>query len=182
MFPIKDWGPSRSRDPGHLPKASEIKKWHDTNTQNIAKLANQIVKEGAHVIRIGSLAWNEELFGKVAKAIYKAGGITTVHLPPSDISVVNAVKAAELGVTMLEHHYGYPESAMGGKVHPFPSDYNYMDEADRFRHAGSIWQIASEDILYGEVVDRLIKSGVAMLPTMSTYEANRDINLSLIHI
>ena len=179
MFPIKDWGPSRSRDPGHLPKASEIKKWHDINTQNIAKLANQIVKEGAHVIRIGSLAWNEELFGKVAKAIYKAGGITTVHLPPSDISVVNAVKAAELGVTMLEHHYGYPESAMGGKVHPFPSDYNYMDEADRFRHAGSIWQIASEDILYGEVVDRLIKSGVAMLPTMSTYEANRDINRAM---
>ena len=179
MFPIRDWGPSRSRDPGHLPKASEIKKWHDTNPQNIMKLATSMIKEGAHVIRIGSLAWNEELFGAVAKAIYKAGGITTVHLPPSDLSIVNAVKAAELGVTMLEHHYGYPESALGGRVHPFPPDYNYMNEADRFRHAGSIWQIASDDILFGEVVDRLVASGVSMLPTMSTYEANRDLNRAM---
>ncbi|SVD26175.1 uncharacterized protein METZ01_LOCUS379029, partial [marine metagenome] len=106
MFPIRDWGPSRSRDPGHMPTADKIEKWHDTNPQNISRLAKKLVNEGAHVIRIGSLAWNAELFGAVAKAIYKAGGITTVHLPPSDISVVNAVEAAELGVTMIEHHYG----------------------------------------------------------------------------
>ena len=64
------------------------------------------------------------MFGTVAKAVYEAGGITTVHLPPSDISVVNAVKAAELGVTMIEHHYGYPESALGGRVTTFPPNYN----------------------------------------------------------
>ena len=179
MFPIRDWGPSRSRDPGHMPTADKIEKWHDTNPQNISRLAKKLVNEGAHVIRIGSLAWNAELFGAVAKAIYKAGGITTVHLPPSDISVVNAVEAAELGVTMIEHHYGYPESALGGRVHPFPPDYNYMDEADRFRHAGAIWQKAPEKILFGEVVDRLVKSGVAMIPTMSAYEANRDLNRAM---
>ena len=179
MFPIRDWGPSRSRDPGHMPTADKIKKWHETDPAHISRLAKKLINEGAHVIRIGSLAWNAELFGKVAKAIYEAGGITTVHLPPSDISVVNAVKAAELGVTMIEHHYGYPESALGGSVHPFPSDYNYMDEADRFRQAGAIWQEAPEDILFGEVVDRLVKSGVAMIPTMSAYEANRDLNRAM---
>ena len=120
MFPIRDWGPSRSRDPGKMPNSDKMKKWHDTNPQNITKLAKKLINEGAHVIRIGSLAWNAELFGAVAKAVYEAGGITTVHLPPSDISIVNAVKAAELGVTMIEHHYGYPESALGGRVHPFP--------------------------------------------------------------
>ena len=179
MFPIQDWGPSRSRDPGKMPNADKMKKWHDTNPQNISRLAKKLINEGAHVIRIGSLAWNAELFGTVAKAVYEAGGITTVHLPPSDISVVNAVKAAELGVTMIEHHYGYPESALGGRVHPFPPNYNYMDEADRFRHAGEIWQKAPEKILFGEVVDRLVKSGVSMIPTMSAYEANRDLNRAM---
>ena len=31
MFPIQDWGPSRSRDPGKMPNADKMKKWHDTN-------------------------------------------------------------------------------------------------------------------------------------------------------
>ena len=179
MFPIRDWGPSRSRDPGHEPPYNKIKKWNNTDPVQALKLAKKLIKDGAHVIRIGSLAWNAELFGTVAKAIYEAGGITTVHLPPSDISVVNAVDAAELGVTMIEHHYGYAESALGGSLQPFPSNYNYMNEADRFRYAGLIWQEAPENILFGEVVDRLVKSGVSMIPTMSAYEANRDLNRAM---
>ena len=73
MFPIRDWGPSRSRDPGKMPRSDKMEKWHDTNPQNISRLAKKLINEGAHVIRIGSLAWNAELFGAVAKAIYSAG-------------------------------------------------------------------------------------------------------------
>ena len=29
MYPIRDWGPARSRDPGHHPPADEIAPWHD---------------------------------------------------------------------------------------------------------------------------------------------------------
>ena len=173
MFPIRDWGPSRARDPGNAPPAEEIAPWHDP--ARAAELAPGLIEDGAHVIRVGSLAWNEELFGAVTRAVSNAGGITTVHLPPSDIAVVNAVKAAELGVTMLEHHYGYAESSLGNRVQPFPPDYNYMNEAERFRYAGAIWQDADDEVLFGEVVDRLVASGVALAPTMSTYEANRDI-------
>jgi Amidohydrolase family len=177
MFPIRDWGPSRSRDPGHAPPLDEIEGWYDVT--RVDELIGEVMADGAHVVRIGSLAWNAELFGAVAKAVYAAGGITTVHLPPSDIAVVNAVRAAELGVTMIEHHYGYAESALGGRVQPFPADYNYMDEADRFRHAGTVWQLAPDDVLFGEVVDRLVASGVAMVPTMSAYEVNRDLNRAM---
>lgn len=177
MYPIRDWGPSRSRDPGHAPPLAEIEPWYEP--ANATKFATELMAEGAHVIRIGSLAWNAELFGTVAKAVYAAGGITTVHLPPSDLSVVNAVRAAELGVTMIEHHYGYAESAMGGGAPPVPADYNYMDEADRFRQAGAIWQQAPDSVLFGDVVDRLVASGVSLVPTMSTYESNRDINRAM---
>jgi hypothetical protein len=177
LYPIRDWGPARSRDPGHAPPLSVIAPWHDPSMA--AELAPKLVAEGAHVIRIGSLAWNRELFGAVARAVDAAGGITTVHLPPSDIAVVDAVDAAELGVTMLEHHYGYAEAALEGTLQPFPHDYNYADEADRFRYAGRVWREASPEKLLGEVVDRLVASGVSMLPTMSAYEANRDINRAM---
>jgi hypothetical protein len=80
---------------------------------------------------------------------------------------------------MIEHHYGYAEASLGSRAQPFPPDYNYMDEAQRFREAGSIWQIADDDELYGSVVDRLVRSGVSLAPTMSAYEANRDINRAM---
>ena len=131
------------------------------------------------MIRIGSLAWNADLFGAVARAVHDAGGITTVHLPPSDIAVVNAVRAAELGATMIEHHYGFAEAALGNRVQDFPPGYNYMDEADRFREAGRVWEAAPDGMLFGEVVDRLVASGVALIPTMSAYEVNRDVNRAM---
>ena len=136
--------------------------------------------EGAHVVRVGSLAWNAELFEAVTDAVDRAGGITTVHLPPSDLPVVDAVRAAELGVSMIEHHYGYAEAALEtGATPAFPDDYNYMDEAHRFRQAGAVWQETNDERLLGEVVDRLIDSGVSLAPTMSAYEVNRDFNRSV---
>jgi hypothetical protein len=177
MFPIRDWGPSRSRDPGHAPPLSEIEIWYDP--AKAPELARELISEGAYVIRVGSLAWNAELFGAVCEAVENAGGITTVHLPPSDVAAVNAVRAAELGATMIEHHYGYGESALGGGVQPFGGGYNYADESHRFRAAGTIWQQAPQDVLLTDIVDRLVASGVAMLPTMSAYEANRDINRAM---
>jgi hypothetical protein len=177
LYPIRDWGPARSRDPGHAPPLEVIAPWHDPS--KAAELAPKLVAEGAHVFRIGSLAWNRELFSAVARAVDAAGGITTVHLPPSDISVVDALDAAELGVTMIEHHYGYAEAALEGTLQGFPHDYNYSDEADRFRQAAVVWRQASEEKLLGGVVDRLVASGVSMLPTLSAYEANRDINRAM---
>ncbi|HSF19260.1 MAG TPA: amidohydrolase [Vicinamibacteria bacterium] len=177
MFPIRDWGPARSRDPGNGIPLEEIEPWHDPG--RAPELARQLIDEGWHVIRVGSLAWNAELFGAVCKAIEEAGGITTVHLPPSDIAVVDAVRAAELGVTMIEHHYGFAEAALGKRVQPFGADYNYNDESDRFRAAGAIWLEAPTEELLGDVVERLVDSGVALIPTMSAYEANRDINRAM---
>ena len=178
MYPIRDWGPSRSRNPGGEPPADEIAPWHDPG--QAPELARRIVGEGeAHVVRIGSLAFDRELFGAVADAVREAGGVTTVHLPPSDLAVVDAVTAAELGVTMIEHHYGYAESALGETVQAFPGDYNYMNELSLFRQAGEVWGEARDEVLFGEVAERLAESGVAMAPTMSTYEVNRDVNRAM---
>ncbi|MFQ6046850.1 MAG: amidohydrolase family protein, partial [Gemmatimonadales bacterium] len=130
---------------------------------------------GAHVVSVGNLGWSEELFGAVCKAVWDAGGITTVHLPPSTNAVVDAVDAARLGVTMIEHHYGYAEASLDNNVQNFPRDYSYNDENARFRHAGKVWVEANEERLLSEVADSLYRYGVTMLPTRVVYEANRDI-------
>lgn len=143
------------------------------------RIAKEIVAKGAHVVYVGNIAWSAELFGAVCKAVTEAGGITSVHLPPSTTAVVNAVKAAKLGVTMIEHHYGYAESALDRSVQDFPREYLYDDESERFRHAGTVWTEAGREPqrtrLLTEVAKELAESGVTMLPTRVVYEANRDI-------
>jgi hypothetical protein len=143
------------------------------------RIAKAIIAKGAHVVSVGQIAWSRELFGAVCKAVYEAGGITTVHLPPATTAVVNALTAAKLGVTMIEHHYGYAESALDRTVQDFPRDYNYDDESDRFRHAGTVWAEADREPartrLLTDVAKELAATGVTMLPTRVVYEANRDI-------
>ena len=163
MFPIFGWGDNTDYDREFL-----------ENPANAQTVATEMVAAGAHVVTVGPLGWNPELLGAVCKAVYDAGGITTYHIPPSTTPVTNAVDAARLGVTMIEHHYAYAESSLDRTVQDYPRDYSYNDENARFRHAGKVWTEANKDRLLNEVADALVESGVHMLPTRVTYEANRD--------
>lgn len=167
MFPIWRWGSGTEHDRAFI-----------EDPANAAQVAREMVAAGAHVVSLGSVTWSQDLFGAVAQAVYDAGGLTTIHLPPSTNAVVDAVTAARLGATMIEHHYGYAESALGRAVQDFPRDYNYNDENDRFRHAGKVWVEANStarETLLNDVADSLVAYGVTMLPTRVVYEANRDI-------
>ena len=165
MFPIWSWGQGFPRE-------------EYENPANAARIAKAMVAQGAHVVSVGNVTWNQELFGAACKAVWEAGGITTIHLPPATTAVVNAVDAARLGVTMIEHHYGYAESSLPRSTQNYPRDYNFDNENHRFREAGRVWVEAKEtsrDVLLNQVADSLVKYGVTMLPTRVVYEANRDI-------
>jgi hypothetical protein len=166
-FPIWGWGRGYPR--AELEDAAQA-----------PRIAREMVAEGAHVVSVGNVTWNPELFGAVCRAVWDAGGITTIHLPPSTNAVVNAVAAARLGVTMIEHHYGYAESALDRSTQDFPRDYSFDDENARFRAAGHVWVEAESSPetrarLLSQVADSLVAYGVTMLPTRVVYEANRDI-------
>jgi hypothetical protein len=75
---------------------------------------------------------------------------------------------------MIEHHYGYAESALDNRTQDFARTYNYGNENDRFREAGRVWTYTNRERLLTEVADSLVKCGVTMLPTRVVYEANRD--------
>jgi hypothetical protein len=163
QFPIWGWGANTSykREQVEDPKMAPT-------------IAREMVSKGARVVSLGSVTWDTTLFGAVAKAVWAAGGITTIHLPPSTIAVINAVKAACLGATMIEHHYGYAESALDRQTQDFVRTYNFDDENARFRAAGSVWLEADRSRLLTQVADSLVKCGATMLPTRVVYEANRD--------
>ena len=142
-------------------------------------LAPQVVKamaaNGNRVISMDPLGWSLELVTAIAKAAKANAMITSFHLQPANTAVTQAVRAACAGVTMIEHHYGYAESALDHTTQDFPRDYAYGNENDRFREAGRVWTYTNKDRLLGAVVDSLLRCGVTMLPTRVVYEANRDV-------
>ena len=75
----------------------------------------------------------------------------------------------------IEHTYGIPQAAIYGTQN-FPPNYNYLNELDRFRLSGKIWEEADK---YEErvikVLDILIKNGTIWDPTMVIYECNCDL-------
>ena len=171
MYPIWGWGSGLGLSRAEL-----------EDPANAGRIARQMAEKGAHVVSLGSVTWDRDLFGAVAQGVWDAGGITTIHLPPSTNNVVDAVNAACLGATMIEHHYGYAESALSRQTQDFPRDYNFNDENARFRAAGKVWEEAdatAKERLLTTVVDSMVACGVTMLPTRVVYEANRDIERAM---
>ena len=164
LFPIWGWG-----------RNTDFTRAEIEDPAMAPQVAQAMFQQGAHVVSLGSVTWSDELFGAVATAVWEAGGITTIHLPPSTNAVVQAVDAARLGATMIEHHYGYAESALPSSVQNFPREYNYNNENERFRHAGKVWVDTDKELLLSQVADSLVAYGATMLPTRVVYEANRDI-------
>jgi len=76
--------------------------------------------------------------------------------------------------TTIEHWYGIPDAAIPYGSQQFPPDYNYTNELDRFRWAGSLFKDADPDKLK-EVLQAMVDANVAWVPTLTIYEATRDI-------
>ena len=91
------------------------------------------------------------------------------------VAETNAWDDISGGTTSIEHWYGIPDAALADGVQGFPPSYNYSNELDRFRYAGRLWREADPARL-DQVLDALVKAGIAWDPTFSIYEASRDID------
>lgn len=103
---------------------------------------------------------------------------TQAHLAQTGVAQMDALDAARLGLGSLEHWYGLPESLFNDRtIQDYPYTYNYNNEYDRFGQAGRLWKQAAEpgsDHWYA-VMDELIELGFTLDPTMTIYEASRDV-------
>jgi imidazolonepropionase-like amidohydrolase len=109
----------------------------------------------------------------------KAQGMRSAcHLAQLDVGRVNALTAARMGLTTLEHWYGLPEALLAStSLQDFPADYNFMDESQRFGEAGRLWAQAAApgSPRYEAVMAELLKLGLTLDPTFEIYSAGRDL-------
>ena len=78
----------------------------------------------------------------------------------------------------MEHWFGLPESMFEDRrVQHYPSGYNYNDEQDRFREAGKLWAQSAKpgSPRWEQTIAELVELDFTINPTMTIYEANRDV-------
>lgn len=108
----------------------------------------------------------------------KLGLGTTMHHSPPVYPEVNAVETGRMGLGTVTHFYGHFESILkSGRTHPFPDDYNYLDEQSRWRHVAKVIDYTFEagSPEWWAYLNEQKANGVTFGPTMSVYEAGRDL-------
>jgi len=103
---------------------------------------------------------------------------STTHLSQMGVARMNILDAARLGLRGMEHWYGLPEALFTDRtVQNFPADYNYNDEQDRFGQAGRLWKQAAQpgSPKWNAVMDELLRLDFTIDPTLTIYEASRDL-------
>ena len=108
----------------------------------------------------------------------KQGLGTAMHHAQLDVTHWNVLDSARAGLTTMEHWYGLPEAMFEGQViQNYPVDYNYSDEQHRFGQAGRLWAQAAApgSEKWNAVRDELIELEFTINPTLTIYEASRDL-------
>lgn len=103
---------------------------------------------------------------------------SAMHHAQMDVARADVLDTARAGLTTMEHWYGLPEALFHDKtIQHYPVDYNYADEQHRFAEAGRLWAQAAGpgDPEWDAVRDELIELGFTINPTLTIYEANRDL-------
>ena len=136
----------------------------------------EVAKKGADGLKLTS--FRPDLMAAIIDEAKKQGLRTAAHLSQLGVARLNVLDAARLGLTTMEHWYGLPEALFAGRtVQDFPLDYNYNNEQHRFGQAGRLWQQAAPPFSphWEKVMDELLKLDFTLDPTMTIYEASRDL-------
>ncbi len=103
---------------------------------------------------------------------------TACHHAQLAVTRVGVLDTARWGLTSMEHWYGLPEALFDDRsVQDYPVDYNYYNEQHRFGEAGRLWRQAASpgSERWNQVMDELLALDLTIDPTMTIYEASRDL-------
>jgi imidazolonepropionase-like amidohydrolase len=133
-------------------------------------------EQGVDGFKLGS--FDPPIMAALIDEAKKHGLGTQAHLAQTGVARMDVLDAARLGLGSMEHWYGLPEALFADRtVQHYPTDYNYNDEYHRFAHAGRLWKQAAPPYSekWNSVMDELLGLGFEHDPTMTIYEANRDV-------
>jgi imidazolonepropionase-like amidohydrolase len=134
-------------------------------------LVRQAKERGADGIKLIGPMERDQVAAALDEA-KKAGLPTTVHVAVGEATARDFV---DLGVNCIEHFYGVADAALDG-IQDFPPEMNLANEIHRFGRAGELYiQNNFDRAKLSKLLDDMVAKGVAWSPTMSTYEAARDL-------
>lgn len=134
--------------------------------------------DGLKIIGSGDRVYDPDVLGAMLDEAKKRGLGTTTHIAQMGVARSNALQAARLGLRGMEHWYGLPEALFTDRtIQDFPDDYNFADEQHRFGNAGRLWKQAAPpgSEKWNAVMDELLKLEFNLDPTLTIYEASRDL-------
>ena len=123
-------------------------------------------------------AYDPDIMAALIDEAKQHGLGTVAHLDQRGLARMTALDAAELGLDMMTHYYGLMESMLTDySIQDWRLDYNYNDESHRFAEVARLWYQAAEpgSDLWNRTLDRFLELGFGLDPTMTIYEASRDV-------
>ena len=135
-----------------------------------------VAKAGADGIKFGGSA--PDIMEVALDEARKRGLKTACHHAQLAVTRMNVLDTSGWGLTSMEHWYGLPEALFVDQtIQDYPPDYNYNNEQDRFGQAGRLWKQAAPpgSERWDEVTTILIERDFTIVPTLTIYEASRDL-------
>ena len=123
-------------------------------------------------------AYDPEIMAALIDEAHQFGLETVAHLDQMGVVRMTALDAARVGLDMMTHYYGLMESMLTDySIQAWPLDYNYNDEQHRFGNVARLWSQAAEpgSEQWEELIDEFLELGFGLDPTMTIYEASRDV-------
>ncbi len=139
--------------------------------------ADQVV-DGQKIDGVKMDAYDPEIMKAIIDEAHKHGLGTVAHLSQMGLARMTALDAAKMGLDMMTHHYGLFESMLkDNSIQDWPADYNYNDESKRFGQIGRLWNqiYEPESPQWNALIRQFLDLGFGIDPTMTIYEASRDV-------
>ncbi|WNC68252.1 amidohydrolase family protein [Thalassotalea nanhaiensis] len=147
------------------------------NTPKQAKTwVKEVAAKGAKGIKF--FGARPEIMSAALSEAKKHGLGSMMHHAQLDVTHMNVIDSARLGLTTMEHWYGLPEALFENQtIQNYSPNYIYQNEQHRFGEAGQLWSQAAKpnSAQWNAVRDELIKLDFTINPTMTIYEASRDL-------
>jgi imidazolonepropionase-like amidohydrolase len=147
-----------------------------TKTEEVRAWVRDVARRGARGIKFFGAP--PEIMRAALDEATKQGLGTAMHHAQLDVAHWNVLDSARAGLTTMEHWYGLPEALFEDRaIQDYPADYNYSNEQHRFGQAGRLWRQAAApgSEKWNAVRDELIALDFTLNPTLTIYEASRDL-------
>ncbi len=162
--------PGEAWDEGPVNSPEKAREW--------VRWAAAVDVDGARIDGLKLTAMDPDIMEAVIDEGHRHGLGTVAHLAQTGVARMTALDAAEAGLDMMTHYYGLMESMLTDYSIPaWRLDYNYQDEQHRFGQVGRLWYQSAEpgSDQWNALIERFLELGFGLDPTMTIYEASRDV-------